>query len=214
MAHSENATIIEGNADLEQLVVRAHSTQTNKPLVVEQSDGTDVFTVSSAGAVVASGDVTTTGVSTTGGCVIDGSADEIQLRIQGHSTQTTDPLVVENSSGTDVFNVSNAGNTTVAGTLAVTGATTLTGAQTLTGATAVNGHMTIADAKNIILNTTTGTIIGTATGQKVAFHNATPVVQAAHIADPSGGGTVDAEARTAINAILVVLENKGFTATS
>lgn len=154
MAHSENATIIEGNADLEQLVVRAHSTQTNKPLVVEQSDGTDVFTVS------------------------------------------------------------NAGNTVVAGTLAVTGATTLTGAQTLTGATAVNGHMTIADAKNIILNTTTGTIIGTATGQKVAFHNATPVVQAAHIADPSGGGTVDAEARTAINAILVVLENKGFTATS
>ena len=37
--------------------------------------------------------------------------------------------------------------------------------------------------------------------------------QAAHIADPTGG-TPDAEARTAINAILVVLENAGLTASS
>lgn len=43
---------------------------------------------------------------------------------------------------------------------------------------------------------------------------ATPVARQAHIADPSGGGTQDAEARTAINAILVVLENFGFVATS
>jgi len=35
--------------------------------------------------------------------------------------------------------------------------------------------------------------------------------QSAHIADPSNGATVDAEARTAINAILVVLEKLGFT---
>lgn len=34
---------------------------------------------------------------------------------------------------------------------------------------------------------------------------------AAHIADPTGGGTNDAEARTAIDAILVVLENNGLT---
>lgn len=38
--------------------------------------------------------------------------------------------------------------------------------------------------------------------------------QAAHIANPSGGGTQDAEARTAINAILVALENAGITASS
>jgi hypothetical protein len=48
----------------------------------------------------------------------------------------------------------------------------------------------------------------------VGFLGATPVARAAHIADPSGGGTQDAEARTAINAILVVLENLGFVATS
>ena len=72
----------------------------------------------------------------------------------------------------------------------------------------------ILDARNIQLGRTTGTKIGTETGQKIAFHNATPVVQASHIANPGGGLTADSEARTAINAILVVLENKGFIATS
>lgn len=38
--------------------------------------------------------------------------------------------------------------------------------------------------------------------------------QPAHIADPSGGATVDAEARTAINAILAALEAHGITASS
>lgn len=41
-----------------------------------------------------------------------------------------------------------------------------------------------------------------------------PPAQAAHIADPTGGATTDAEARTAIDAILVVLENLGVKATS
>lgn len=48
----------------------------------------------------------------------------------------------------------------------------------------------------------------------VGFLGATPVARASHIADPSGGGTQDSEARTAINAVLVVLENLGFIATS
>lgn len=48
----------------------------------------------------------------------------------------------------------------------------------------------------------------------IGFLGAAPVPQAAHIADPSGGGTVDSEARTAINAVLTVLENLGFVATS
>lgn len=47
----------------------------------------------------------------------------------------------------------------------------------------------------------------------IGFLGAAAVVRAAHIVDPTGG-TPDAEARTAINAILVVLENLGFTATS
>lgn len=43
---------------------------------------------------------------------------------------------------------------------------------------------------------------------------ATPIARKAHVADPAGGATVDAEARAAINAILVSLEDFGFHATS
>lgn len=52
---------------------------------------------------------------------------------------------------------------------------------------------------------------------RAMFNSRTDVISqaaAAHIANPSGGATTDAEARTAINAILVVLENAGLTATS
>jgi hypothetical protein len=45
------------------------------------------------------------------------------------------------------------------------------------GTARVSGDFTIADAKNIILLTTTGTKIGTATSQKLSFWNATPIVQ-------------------------------------
>ncbi len=46
----------------------------------------------------------------------------------------------------------------------------------------------------------------------LGINGVTPPAQEAHIADPSGGATVDAESRTAINAILVALENIGITA--
>ena len=42
----------------------------------------------------------------------------------------------------------------------------------------------------------------------------TPVTTQTHIADPSGGATTDTQARTAINAILDVLEAYGLTASS
>jgi len=50
---------------------------------------------------------------------------------------------------------------------------TLSGAGNITTV----GSLTMADAKDIILNTTTGTKIGTATTQKLAVWNATPIVQ-------------------------------------
>ena len=76
----------------------------------------------------------------------------------------------------------------------------------------VNGTITLADAVNIALNTSTGTKIGTSTGQKVGFLNATPVARQSKISDPSGGATVDSQARTAINSIIDALEAFGFTA--
>ena len=84
--------------------------------------------------------------------------------------------------------------------------------QTLTNKTL--GTTTMSDGANIALNTTTGTKIATATAQKLGFWNATPVVQPSHIADPTGGATVDSEARTAINSILAQMATTGMQASS
>lgn len=53
--------------------------------------------------------VADTGDTMTGALVIDGSADAIQLRVQGHSTQTSFLLVLEDSAGNDQVTVSNDG---------------------------------------------------------------------------------------------------------
>ena len=71
----------------------------------------------------------------------------------------------------------------------------------------------MADAANMVLNATTGTKIGTATTQKLAFYNAVPIIQGAAVADASGGATIDAEARTAINALLARIRSLGLIAT-
>ena len=85
----------------------------------------------------------------------------------------------------------------------------------------INGA-TIGDATNIVLNTTTGTKIGTDPAQKLAFYNATPVGQRTGIADVDSS-TVDntygqaendviTSLRTKVNAIIQVLEDMGITA--
>lgn len=48
---------------------------------------------------------------------------------------------------------------------------------TLSGKVTHDDDVTMADAKNIVVNATTGTKIGTATTQKLGFYNATPAVQ-------------------------------------
>ena len=74
----------------------------------------------------------------------------------------------------------------------------------------------ILDGRNVQVGLTTGTQIGTAAAQKIALHGATPTIQSVKINDPSGAGTagVDTPARTAINAIIDVLEAKGLSALS
>ena len=75
------------------------------------------------------------------------------------------------------------GVTTLDDALSVAGASTLTGAVTHSDTTSLEGNITISDGINVILDTTTGTKIGTATTQKIGFLNATPVAQQANTTD-------------------------------
>ena len=81
----------------------------------------------------------------------------------------------------------------------------------LSGGT-LSGNLTFGGGKNIVLSASTGTKIGTSTGQLIGFYNATPVDQPATVADPAGGATVDAESRTAINALIDRLQELGLIA--
>jgi hypothetical protein len=72
----------------------------------------------------------------------------------------------------------------------------------------VGGHLTMSDAKNIVVNTSTGTKIGTATGQKIGFFNATPVNQPDAVTDGSDAATTQA----AVNAVIDRLQELGLLA--
>jgi hypothetical protein len=78
-------------------------------------------------------------------------------------------------------------------------------------------HFQFIDGKNIQLAKSTGTQIGTAADQKLAFHGATPVVQASAISAPTSPGATYSQAEAssvvvAVNSIRTVLANKGLTA--
>jgi len=76
---------------------------------------------------------------------------------------------------------------------------TSTAGVTVDGVLLKDGGATLADAANIIVGSTTGTKIATATSQKLGFWNTTPVVQPVHVADPA--------ASQAPTALVVVLTN-------
>ena len=67
----------------------------------------------------------------------------------------------------------------------------------------------ILDGRNIVVGTANGTKIGTETTQKLGFFGQTPVDKPETVSDPSGGATQDAEARTAIIAIISRLKELG-----
>jgi len=73
-------------------------------------------------------------------------------------------------------------------------------------------HQQFRDGRNIQVGKSTGTKIGTETTQKLGFFGETPVVQPSAISAPSGGATVDTQARASINAIITALQSLGLTA--
>ncbi len=71
------------------------------------------------------------------------------------------------------------------------------------------GNVTITDV-NVILSASTGTKIGTATGQKLAFYNSTPVIQPAGAAVTTAGFTAGAGAAVLVDSTFT--GNTGSTA--
>lgn len=57
-----------------------------------------------------------------------------------------------------------------------------------------------------------GSSFGSSPTDKLSFYGKTPIVQQVAITAPSGGTTIDSQARTAINTIITVLQNLGLTA--
>jgi hypothetical protein len=69
--------------------------------------------------------------------------------------------------------------------------------------------LTVADANDIAVGTTTGTKIGTATTQKLGFYNKAPVVQPAAVADATDAASVI----TQLNLLLSRMRDLGLIAT-
>ncbi len=67
--------------------------------------------------------VTIGGNTELGKLAVDGDTDQVQLLIQGNATQTSNLVVFENSTGTDLLTLTNAGNLTISGSATVNGDT-------------------------------------------------------------------------------------------
>lgn len=142
-----------------------------------------------------------TGLTVTNGDGVSGNPTlTLDATLAGISAVTTAADQLVYSSGVDTFTTTTF---TAAGRALVDDATAAAQRTTLglgTADTPTFGGLTIADAGNVVLDTTTGTKIGTATGQKLGFYNATPVIQQAGTGETvgftAGGGTNVTDAST------------------
>lgn len=76
----------------------------------------------------------------------------------------------------------------------------------------INGAtLTLADATNLVVNTTTGTKIGTATTQKLSLWNATPIVQPSSTGETTGWTTGGGSAATSTDTYTGNVGTKAYT---
>jgi hypothetical protein len=74
-----------------------------------------------------------------------------------------------------------------------------------------NRLINILDGRNIQAGTGTGTKIGTSASQKLGFYGKTPIAQQGAIGYPTGGATVDGQARSCVNSLIDAIKNIGIT---
>lgn len=94
-----------------------------------------------------------------------------------------------------------------------TGAAATAGVLTTRLTLDTDGVLTFADGVNMVFGGATGTKIGSSPTEMLAFYGASPVTQQASVGSPSGGATVDTEARVAIDAIILRLSTLGLIST-
>ncbi len=127
--------MVNGEDDSEQLVVQGHSTQVSNILVVENSAGTDKFTVSNAGVVTAAsnivgqGTLTLSGVGTVNNNLVVTGTSDLQGNVadSGGDLTVADNVVVTGTSDLQGNISDSSGSLTVADDLVVTGTIDLTG---------------------------------------------------------------------------------------
>lgn len=95
-----------------------NATAVNGGLVYSDADSMEITSAGTSQNWVLSGGAgaPTMSNTTTTGKTIDGSADEIQLTVQGNGTQTNGILTAEKSDGTDLLVVTNTTGTDIRGT--------------------------------------------------------------------------------------------------
>lgn len=95
-----------------------NSTAVNGGLVWSDADSFEITAAGTSQNWVLSGGAgaPTMSNTTTTGKFVDGSADEIQMRVQGNGTQTSNILTVEKSDSTLLMNVTNVNGTAIKGT--------------------------------------------------------------------------------------------------
>lgn len=133
-AEIEGAFTIDGSANTTQLVVEGHSTQTADLVRFRTSAAANLFTVTNAGNTMITGTGTIQGLATVNDALlVDGDGDEVQLTIQGHSTQNAALARFQTNAAANVFEVTNAGNTTITGTGTIQGLLTVNDATLIDG---------------------------------------------------------------------------------
>jgi hypothetical protein len=143
-----------------------------------------------------------------GGGIITGAIHGGYKWTGGNTMDSAADLVLER----DAANTMNQRRTTNAQTFRVTNTYTSSTAYEWLSIAWSGNVCTITTEKGSAGGTLRGLKIGDAATALLGFYGVTPVDQPATVTDPTGGGTVDAEARTAIEAIIDRLQELGLIA--
>jgi hypothetical protein len=169
-----------------------------------QTDGTTRFTISTSGDMTFNGFVAfSNNVNIVGGRVL--GVNQINLNTTSTSTLVLGTDSVIRWSSTSSFPSLRRSGTTLRVRLADDSGDAPLSCSSLT----LSDNLTFGSGDDIVLSTTTGTKIGTATNQLLGFYNATPVVQQAAVADATDAASTQAR----LNDLLARLRTLGLIAT-